>query len=152
MFRRLLSSLAAAALIAFAAQPAAADPKSDTVALLNEAITHFQKVGADQAFKDFADPKAGFIRGALYVVVIADAPDMKMVAHATNPKLNGMPQADMKDATGKQFNKEMYDKVKANGEAWIDYKWANPETKKIGMKHSLYKKVGSYLIGSGYYD
>ncbi len=152
MVRRLLASFAAAALLAFAAQPASADPKSDTVALLNDAIAHFQKVGAEQAFKDYADPKAGFIRGALYIVVIADAPDMKMVAHATNPKLNGMPQADMKDATGKQFNKEMHEKVKAGGEAWIDYRWANPETKKIAMKHSLYKKVGDYLIGTGYYD
>ncbi len=36
---------------------------------MDKAIAHFNKVGAEQAYKDFSDPKGGFIQGEIYVVV-----------------------------------------------------------------------------------
>lgn len=132
-------------------QASAADQKADVTALMDKAIAHFNKVGADQAYKDFSAPSGGFILGGIYVVV----QDMKgnMVHHATNPKLNGKNLMGLKDADGKEFNKDMIEGLKKADSLWIKYKWSNPETKKIGQKNSYVHKVTNdlYFI-VGYYE
>ncbi|MBE0532438.1 MAG: cache domain-containing protein [Rhodospirillales bacterium] len=131
-------------------QAEAADKKADAVALMDKAIAHFTKVGADQAYKDFSDPKSGFIQGEIYVVV-QDMPG-NMVHHATNPKLNGKNILGLKDADGREFNKDMVAILQKANDGWVKYKWSNPETKKIGQKESYIKKVNNdlYFI-VGYY-
>ncbi len=150
MIRQILTSLAAVALLAVVSQPAAADQKSDVVALVNEAVEHFKKVGAEQAYKDLADPKGSFIRGDLYVYVISMA-DGRMVMHPINPKLNGTPQLDMKDPDGKLLTRATFDAVK-NGDGWVKFKWVHPTTKKIASKTSFGKAAGDLVFVSGFYD
>jgi hypothetical protein len=137
-------------LFLFVTQAQAADKKADVTALMDKAIPHFNKVGADQAYKDFSDPKGGFIQGEIYIVV----QDMagKIVFHSTNPKLIGKDSLALKDADGKEFNKEMIEGLKSADSLWIKYKWSNPETKKIAQKESFVKKVNKdlYFI-IGYY-
>ncbi len=149
MLRKVLK-ISAICFMAFAAAPAsAADMAADAQALVNEAITRYDKVGADQAFKDFADPNGGFIRGELYVVV--QDMNAKMVAHATNPKLNGKDLANLKDPDGVLINQETIKVVKASGEGWVDYKWVHPATKKITPKRSFVKGHGDLIFLAGYY-
>lgn len=131
-------------------QANAADKKADVTALMDKAIAHFNKVGADQAYKDFSDPNGGFIQGEIYIVI----QDMtaKIVFHATNPKLIGKDAMGLKDADGKAFNKDMIDGLKTADSLWIKYKWSNPATKKIGQKESFVKKVnGDLYFIVGYY-
>ena len=80
-------------------QAEAADKKADAVALMDKAIAHFTKVGAEQAYKDFSDPKGGFMQGEIYVVV----QDMKakMIHHSANAKLIGKDMLAAKDADGR---------------------------------------------------
>lgn len=131
-------------------QAEAADKKADAVALMDKAIAHFTKVGADQAYKDFSDPKGGFIQGEIYIVV----QDMQanMIHHSTNAKLIGKPMLAAKDADGREFNKDMLAILEKANDGWVKYKWSNPETKKIGQKESYIKKVNKdlYFI-VGYY-
>ena len=138
-------------LLIVGSQAQAADMKAQAMALMEKAIAHFNAVGAEQAYKDFSDPKAGFQDGSIYVVV----QDMKgnMVHHSTNQKLNGRNVMKLKDADGKMFNVESLDVIKKSGEGWVKYKWSNPETKKIGQKNSFVKKVTDdiYFI-VGYYE
>lgn len=131
-------------------QAQAADKKADVTALMDKAIAHFNKVGADQAYKDFSDPNGGFIQGEIYIVVQNMKADM--VFHATNAKLIGKNMMKLKDADGKEFNKEMVEQLKSADSIWIKYKWSNPATKKIGQKESLVKKVTPDLFFIiGYY-
>lgn len=150
MLRRILSSLAAAALLALAAQSAFADQKGDVVALVNDAVEHFKKVGAEQAYKDFADPKGAFLRGEMYIYVM-NMTDGRMVAHAVNSKLNGTPQMDMKDMDGTLLTRATFDSAK-KGDGWVAYKWVHPTTKKIAGKRSFAKALGDLVFVSGYYE
>lgn len=135
----------------FGAQAEAADMKAQAVALMDKAITHFKAVGAEQAYKDFSDPKGGFQDGSIYVVV--QDLEGNMVHHSTNAKLNGRNVTNLKDADGKLFNVEAVDIIKKSGEGWVQYKWTNPETKKIGQKNSYLKKVADNLYFIvGYYE
>jgi cytochrome c len=118
----------------------AANSKDQVVALMDEAVAHYKSVGAEQAVKDFADPKGGFIDGSLYVVV--QKTDGGIVLHPMNAKLNGKNVIELKDMDGKEFVREQCDIAK-KGEGWAEYKWVNPETKKIGEKVSLIKTVAN---------
>lgn len=132
-------------------QAQAADKKAEVMALMDKAIAHFDKVGPDQAYKDFADPKGPYREGEIYIVV----QDMqgKIVFHATNPRLIGINSLALKDADGREFNKEMIDGLKKADSLWIKYKWSNPATKKIAQKISFVKKATKdlYFI-IGYYE
>lgn len=138
-------------LLLIGGQADAADQKAQAIALMDKAIAHFKEVGAEQAFKDFSDPKGGYQDGSIYVVV--QDMDGNMVHHSTNAKLNGRNVTNLKDADGKLFNVESVETVKKSGEGWVQYKWTNPETKKIGQKNSYLKKVSDTLYFIvGYYE
>jgi cytochrome c len=131
-----------------ATQAQAADKKAEVTDLMDKAIVHFNKVGAEQAFKDFSDPNGGFIVGEIYVVAM----DMegKFVHHSINPKLNGKDGYGLKDADGKNITKDSIDGLKSAESLWITYKWSNPATKKIGQKESLIKKANKdvyFMVG-----
>lgn len=124
--------------------------KEAAVALTKKAVAHVKQVGAETACKDFANPQGGFIQGELYVFV----QDMqaKMVCHATNKKLNGKDLAELKDADGKQFSKEMAEIAKTKGMGWVNYQWVNPNSKNLEPKSSYVEKVDDTLfLGVGIY-
>ena len=41
--------------------------------------------------------------------------------------------------------------VGMQGGGWVEYKWTNPETKKIGPKSTYVEKFDSLIVGCGYY-
>ena len=59
----------------------------------------------------------------------------------------------LKDLDGKEFIKELIKSSKANNPYWVTYKWNNPATHQIEIKHTYVKKVpnSDWLIGSGFY-
>lgn len=118
-------------------------------ALVKKAVAHVKEHGIEAACKDFANPAGGFIQGELYIYV----QDMqaKMICHATNSRLNGKDLIDLKDADGKQFNKEMVELAKTKGNGWVDYRWVNPVTKQIQPKSSYVERADSLMVGAGIY-
>ena len=149
VFRNILKVVAACLVMFVATQAPAADKAAEAQTLVNEAIAHFEKVGADKAFKDFSDPASGFIRGDLYLVV--QDFNGKMIWHATNPKFNGKDLSNLKDSDGVYINKETARVAKESGEGWIEYKWVNPTTKKIAKKRGFVKAVKDLIFVVGYY-
>jgi hypothetical protein len=85
--------------------------------MVDAAVEHAKKVGAEQAFKDFTTDRTRSTRKDLYVVVA----DMKgnMLAHGANPKLVGKNNMEMKDANGVYFTAESVKVAQTRGQGWV---------------------------------
>ena len=119
----------------------AADPgrgtRDEAKALAIAAAAHLKAVGSSQAFKDFAaDPKWR----PKDMFVFAQDMGATMLYHGANEKLIGKNFAEMRDSTGKEFNKEMIATAR-KGSGWVDYQWAHPVTKKVEDKTCYIVKI-----------
>jgi cytochrome c len=125
--------------------------KDEAKAMVNAALAHIKKVGNEQAFKDFSSDKASWTKKDLYLFV----QDNKglMLAHGSNDKLIGKNLLELKDQNGKPFVHAFIDALVANGDAWVDYDWANPVTKKVEGKSSYVKRIPGFdgFVGVGVY-
>lgn len=119
--------------------------------LVDKALAYAGAQGTEKAYAAFNTPGSEFFDGELYIF----AYDMegKNLALGGNPKMTGKNLIDMKSADGKFVIKDFIEVVKTKGEGWVDYKWANPETKKIQDKTSYIKKIpgSDAFLGCGYY-
>lgn len=152
MLRSMLP-LAAAALLTASPALAQSGPKADeVVAFVKKAVAHINTAGEEKAFADFsntADPE--WVKGELYIFCHEVATAIN-VAHGGNPALRGRNVAGFKDPDGLAVNQLIFDKVKAEGKGWVEYKWPNPLTKKVEPK-AIYSEMvkNRYACGSGYY-
>ena len=135
------------------AMPAAYAQEADraaAIAIADKAVVNIQKKGVEEACKDFADPKGGYIQGEIYVVV----QDMqcKMVCHAMLPRMNGKDMVELKDANGKYFTKEMRNVAQSGKPGWVDFVWPNPVSKALEPKSAYVRKVDDkYMVSVGIY-
>lgn len=120
-------------------------------ALVEKALAYVKANGTEKAYKEFNTPGSQFFDGELYIF----AYDMQgnNLALGGNPKMTGKNLIDMKSADGKPVIKDFIELIKAKGEGWYDYKWSNPETKKIQDKTSYIKKIPGTeaFLGCGFY-
>lgn len=119
-------------------------------ALLDRAVAHLAQAGQDRAVNDFNNPKAGFVKGELYVFAI-DL-DGRYVASGANPKLSGTVVRDSTDAAGHPLFRQMIELARMQGEGKVDYVWLNRVSNKVEDKHSYIKRAGDIVLGVGYYD
>ena len=122
--------------------------KEEAKAMVDAAYDHIQKVGAEQAYKDFTNDKADWVKKDLYVMVY-DGKNVNL-AHGANPKLVGKDMTAVKDADGKPIVSTL-NAVAAKGSGWHDYDWPDPVTKKIMMKSTYVRKApgGDGFVGVG---
>ncbi len=150
LIRRSVLLLSAACLsgLTFAADERGS--RDEAKALVDAAIEHIKKVGADKAYKDFTTDKASWTRKDLYVMVY-DAKGIA-VAHGSNEKLVGKDMTAVKDANGVAIVNGMI-ALAAKGGGWFDYDWPDPLTKKIMPKSTYAKKQpnGEGFVGVGVY-
>lgn len=108
-------------------------------AMVEKAIAYAKANGAEKAYTEFNTPGSQFFDGELYVF----AYDLEgtNLALGSNPKMTGKNLLEMKSADGKYYLKEMIETIKSKGEGWVEYKWINPETKKMQDKISFVKKI-----------
>ena len=145
---------AALALSAVLATPAFAQERGtrdEAKALNDAAVAHIKKVGLDQAVKDFATDKAKWMPKDLYPFVQEFSGVMRF---HLNDRMIGKNFIDVKDASGKEFAKEMTNLAKsAKNVGWVDYEWAHPVTKKIEDKTSYIQRVpgAEMFVGVGIY-
>ena len=55
------------------------------------------------------------------------------------------------DPDGKYFRKEIWDRAKAEGSGWTDYKFKNPLRTQIERKTAYFKKEGELVLVCGAY-
>lgn len=120
-------------------------------ALAEEALKFYEVNGKDKALAEFSNKTGKFVKGDLYIFVL-DFTGMTL-AHGANAKLIGQSIYDLKDADGKTFVHDMVDIAKTKGTGWVDYKWGNPETKKIEPKTSYIIRIKGTdsFVGCGAY-
>jgi signal transduction histidine kinase len=146
------SLLATAALTAF--QPAWAQERGsreEAKALVEAAVAHVKKVGADKAYKDFNTDKATWTKKDLYVFAFDMAGNT--LAHGANEKLIGKNLSKLVDASGKSTTEAFAQIVKTKGSGWHDYDFAHPVTKKNEGKSSYVQILPGHeaYVGVGIY-
>lgn len=125
--------------------------KDEAVALVTAAKAHVSKVGPEQAFKDFTEDKANWVKKDLYVMAFRH--DGTAVGHGANPKLIGKNLINLKDASGKELIKEFTAVSKGKGQGWVDYEWGHPQTKKVEAKSTYALRLDGFdgWVGVGVY-
>ena len=151
--RRVLVSIAATAVLfsgtAFSEERGS---KDEAKALSEAAAAHVKKVGFEQASKDFGADKAKWMPKDLYPFVI-DMSSGVMRFHLSEKMVNRN-VLELKDASGKEFVKEMISVAKAQkANGWVDYEWTHPSTKKVEDKTSYVQRIpgSELLVGVGVY-
>ena len=143
----------AAAAIAFcsAAALAQAESVAEAKALLDAAHAELKSKGVEGAVKEFN--AGGKWKGTKAYVVVADFKG-NMLAHAANEKIVGKNMYEAKDAAGKPFVQEVISGVQAKGETNIEFRWANPTTKKIDDGKMFAKRVPGQdaYVGVTYFE
>lgn len=132
---------------AFGAEPQT--PQQEAKALV-EAATAFMKANGKEATLAECNKAGGqFDKGDLYV--FAYDLTATIVAHPKNQKLVGKNLMEVPDTDGKLFRKEIVETAKASGFGWVDYKYLNPESKKVEAKTTYLQKVGDIVLCCGTY-
>jgi signal transduction histidine kinase len=117
--------------------------------MLAKAVEFYKANGQAKSFAAFDDPKGKFVDRDLYIYV-SDL-NAKILSHGANKALIGKTIIDLKDSDGKLFMKELVDKAKASSSGTVDYKWTNPQSKKVEAKQVFFQKVGDVVLVCGAY-
>ncbi|BDI07867.1 cache domain-containing protein [Sphaerotilus microaerophilus] len=123
----------------------------DEAKVLSDAVTaHIKKVGIEQAAKDLSTDRAKWTNKDLFAFVQEFSGVMR---YHLNEKMIGKNFLEVKDASGKEFAKEMVTVAKGGKPGWVDYEWAHPVTKKVEDKSAYIQRVPGteLLVGVGFY-
>ncbi len=150
--RHILSTLALA--LGLAAGPAALAKegnatKDEAVAMVKKGITFIKANGKDKGYAEVSSKTSQFKKDDLYLVVYGL--DGTVHAHGANEKMIGKNLIDLKDIDGKPFVRERVEMAKTKASFWQDYKFTNPETKKIEPKAMYCEKLDETVVCGGVY-
>jgi len=150
-FVRILSRAAALALCCvLLAGPGAADDRgteAEAKALVAKAIAAYDARGMS-VFAEMTAPATAFRQRDLYLFVIG--PDHRTVAHGADASQVGRDVLALKDAAGKLFGRELFDRASRSG-TWVDYVFQDPATGKDQPKSSWVVRHDGYVFGCGVY-
>ena len=145
-------SLAAAAALSLAVGIAGASGKAtkeEATAMVKKGIAYIKASGKDKAYAEISNKSGQFVDRDLYLVVYGL--DGTVRAHGANEKMIGKNLIDLKDIDGKAFVKERVELAQSKGTFWQDYKFTNPETKKIEPKSMYCEKLDDTAVCGGIY-
>ena len=124
--------------------------RDDAVSMVKKGVAAIKSGGKDKAYAEFSDKaNAAWRVHDLYLVVYGL--DGTVFAHGANAKMIGKNLIDLKDIDGKAFVKERVELAKAKGTFWQDYKFTNPETKKIEPKEMYCERLDDTVVCGGVY-
>jgi signal transduction histidine kinase len=113
--------------------------KDEAKAMVDAAVAHVQKVGAEQAYKDFTSDKAAWVKKDMFVVVYDMAGNC--LAQGANAKLVGKNLIEVKDPNGFKPIFELGNLAKTKGQGWLEYVWPHPQTNKLAEKLTYVRKL-----------
>ena len=126
-----------------------ADKKGDAVSMIKKVEAFYKKNGKEKMLEEIQKDKGQFEKGEIYVYVIDD--NATVLAHPKLPSWKGKSFMTLKDADGKLFVKDAIEQLKTKKEYWSEYKWNNPETKKVAPKMCLFYKMDDMILACGYW-
>ncbi|MBF0297423.1 MAG: cache domain-containing protein [Oligoflexia bacterium] len=125
--------------------------KSETLGKCAKLV--FEKEGREKAFKNFNDPKGGFVEGEVYIWTL-DTNGI-CLQHAVNHKLEGMVTNRVKDSKGKPFIAEILNLSQKQDAGRVEYSWTHPTSKKVADKITFFIKAkddkGDVILLNGHY-
>ena len=141
-----------------------AESKDQIVSLVDKAAALIQKDG-DKAFAEFRKKDSEWLKGDIYIFV--DDMDGNNLCHPPThyqtgniekvdiQRLEGTNVLAMKDASGKEFVREMIEFLKTKEAGWVEYSWKKPGASTASKKMAYVKKTvccgKPVLVGSGIY-
>lgn len=149
---RVRSGLLLAALFASAGGALAAEggaTRAEAEAMVKKGVAFVKANGAEKAYAEFSKKGGTFSDRDLYLVVYGL--DGVVRAHGSNAKMIGKNMLDFKDIDGKAFVKERVELGKAKPSFWQEYKFTNPETKKIEPKVMYCERESDSVVCGGIY-
>ena len=140
--------LASALPLAGHAADGGATPEQAT-AMVKKGVAYIKANGKEKGYAAVSDKQGAFIDRDLYLVVYGL--DGTVLAHGANLKNVGKNLIEQLDVDGKPFVKERVELAKAKGTFWQDYKFTNPENKKIEPKSMYCEKLDDAVVCGGIY-
>jgi methyl-accepting chemotaxis protein len=125
------------------------EARDAAMALVRRGIARLRERGADRAFDDFENKAGDFIRGDYYLWVC----DLNGIVrcNGANPKSRNQNHADLKDANGKLFIRDVLRIAQERGKGWVDYYWRNPTSKQVEPKSTYFERAGELILLCGIY-
>lgn len=139
--------LAAAAAASHAADGGATAEQA--VAMVQKGVAFIKANGSEKGYAEISSKTGQFRFEDLYLVVYGL--DGVVHAHGANPKMIGKDLIDLKDVDGKAFVRERVELGKAKPSFWQEYKFTNPENKKIEPKVMYCERLDTTLVCGGIY-
>jgi methyl-accepting chemotaxis protein len=125
------------------------EARDAAMTLVGRGIAHIRRRGEDAAFRDFEDRQGAFIKGDYYLWV-CDVTGL-VRCNGSNPKSRNQNHADLKDANGKLFIREVLRIAEERGKGWVDYYWRNPLSKQVEPKSTYFERDGNLIVLCGIY-
>ena len=148
--RHTLAALVAALLVPLALHAAdGGATEADATAMVKKGVAFIKANGKDKGYAEISNKSGQFKHQDLYLVVYGL--DGTVLAHGANEKMIGKNLIDLKDVDGKAFVRERVELGKAKASFWQDYKFTNPETKKIEPKTMYCERLDETVVCGGIY-
>ena len=145
--RTLLAATAALAFNVHAAEGGAT--KEQAVAMVKKGVAFIKANGKEKGYAEITSKAGPFRDRDLYLTVYAL--DGTVQAHGANEKMVGRNMIEMKDIDGKAFVKERMELAKSKPSFWQDYKFTNPESKKVEPKSMYCERLEESVVCGGIY-
>lgn len=124
--------------------------KDDAITMVKKGVSQIKAQGADKTYAAIIDKdNKDFHDRDLYLVVYGL--DGTVKAHGANTKMVGKNLIDLKDIDGKPFVKERVEMAQKQASFWQDYKFTNPESKKIEPKSMYCERLEQTVVCGGIY-
>ncbi len=122
---------------------------AEATAMVKKGVAFIKFNGKEKGYAEIINKKGQFTDRDLYLVVYGL--DGTVHAHGANEKMVGKNLIGLKDIDGKEFVKERVELGKSKGTFWQDYKFTNPDTKKIEPKSMYCEKLDDTVVCGGIY-
>lgn len=123
--------------------------EADATGMVKKGVAFIKANGKDKGYAEVSNKAGQFKDRDLYLVVYGL--DGTVLAHGANEKMIGKNLIELKDVDGKAFVRERVEMGKAKATFWQDYKFTNPETKKIEPKTMYCERLDETVVCGGIY-
>jgi cytochrome c len=123
--------------------------EADATGMVKKGVAFIKANGKDKGYAEITSKTGQFKYQDLYLVVYGL--DGTVHAHGANEKMVGKNLIDLKDVDGKAFVRERVEMGKAKASFWQDYKFTNPETKKVEPKTMYCERLDESVVCGGIY-
>ena len=123
--------------------------QDQAIAMVKKGVAFIKTGGNDKGYAEITSKTSQFKFEDLYLVVYGL--DGMVHAHGANEKMVGRNLIELKDVDGKAFVKERVELGKTSASFWQDYKFTNPETKRIEPKAMYCERLEQTVVCGGIY-